>query len=168
MTDLILSPTDNPLYKCTPHGIVLADNLSYKDWYAVGQVLQYLALHIQFAVGDWIVYGNKKYGEMYAQAISATGKAYGTLANYAWVAGRIEPSRRRVNVRFGQHSEVAKYTPELQDHFLDMAEAHDMSVMEVRQMVAEYNNRDNHKPTTVSTAAGRLCPNCGYEYRYED
>jgi len=48
-------------------------------------------------VGDWLNYGEARYGEMYSQAIEITGYASQTLADAKWVASRIEPSRRHEN-----------------------------------------------------------------------
>ena len=36
-----------------------------------------------FAIGDWINYGEKRYGDKYADALRRTGPAYDTLGKYA-------------------------------------------------------------------------------------
>jgi len=56
---------------------------------------------------EWLNYGEKHYGETYAQAIEVSDKEYQTLADAARVAGNIEFTRRRVNLSWSHHQEVA-------------------------------------------------------------
>jgi hypothetical protein len=58
-------------------------------------------------LGDWLIFGRYKYGTRYRQAIGATGLDYQTLRNYAVVARRFEPSRRRSTLRAQHHAEVS-------------------------------------------------------------
>lgn len=58
-------------------------------------------------LGDALNYGEKVYGETYAQAATWTGLAEQTLANYASTCGRVPRSRRRSTLSFSVHSEVA-------------------------------------------------------------
>ena len=48
-----------------------------------------------FLLGDWINYGEKAYGEKYAQALSVTSLSYDTLRVAHWVAEKFETDRRR-------------------------------------------------------------------------
>jgi hypothetical protein len=52
---------------------------------------------------------------MYSQALDATEMEYGTLANAKWVSGQFEFSRRRENLSWSHHLEVAKLGPDEQD-----------------------------------------------------
>ena len=76
---------------------------------------------VQWWVGDWINYGEKQYGEAYAQAIEVTGKEYQALADTAWVAGKVEFSLRNENLSFAHHREVASLGPNAADTLLDTA-----------------------------------------------
>jgi hypothetical protein len=58
-------------------------------------------------IGDWLLFGQSEYGNRYKHAIAATGLDYQTLRNYAWVASRFDPARRRDTLSFGHHAEVA-------------------------------------------------------------
>lgn len=62
------------------------------------------------------------YGEMYSQALGETGKEYETLAHAVWVAGQFETWRRRQNLSWSHHAEVASLEPAEQDYWLDRAE----------------------------------------------
>ena len=57
----------------------------------------------------------RKYGEKYSQALELGDYERGTLRNAAWVAGHIEMSRRRDNLSWSHHNEVADLEPEDQD-----------------------------------------------------
>ena len=55
--------------------------------------------------------------------LDATGQAYQTVADAAWVAGKIELSRRRESLGWSHHKEVAALEAPDQDRWLDWAEA---------------------------------------------
>jgi hypothetical protein len=61
----------------------------------------------QWWIGDWLNYGERAYGEKYAQGMAATGYELQTLTNMAWVAARVEISRRREILSWSHHAEVA-------------------------------------------------------------
>jgi len=70
-------------------------------------------------LGDALNYGEKVYGETYTQAANWTGLAESTLANYASTCGRVPRSRRRSNLSFSVHQEVAWLEPKVQEEWLD-------------------------------------------------
>jgi hypothetical protein len=49
------------------------------------------------------------------QTISSSDYEYQTLRDAVWVSSRIELSRRRDNLTWGHHREVASWEPEEQD-----------------------------------------------------
>lgn len=61
-------------------------------------------------IGDWARYGEGRdeWGDKYRKTITVTGKSYGTIANAKSVADAFsEFTRRRVNLSFKHHAEVA-------------------------------------------------------------
>lgn len=162
MTDndelIIIDVISNPLYHFNGNNLYLADDLSFDDWEAIGKVLQFLAKNIQFALGDWLNYGERAYGEKYVQAVNETEYTYGTLRNFASIAGLIEPSRRRYNVFFGHYSAVASLDADAQDALLREAEEKDLKVWQTR---ASVNAR---KYGNGSTTERPPCPACGRAY----
>ena len=66
--------------------------------------------------GDWLRFGERKYGEMYSQAIDHSKLDYQTLANSTYVSGAVEFSRRRENLSWSHHKEIASLEPEDQDY----------------------------------------------------
>lgn len=102
-------------------GLTLPDGLPFAEWAAVGGLIGRIRRASLWWVGDWLNYGERVYGESYAQAMDATGLDYGTLRNAAWVASRFPLSRRRDNLSFAHHQAVAPLLPENQQRWLDAA-----------------------------------------------
>lgn len=88
-------------------GLVLPEDVPFEDWLALGPVFRSFSSQIQWAIGDWINYGERHYGEKYAQAEAETDYDNGYLRNVAWVARSIKMSLRRDNVPFSYYSLLA-------------------------------------------------------------
>src|SRR3954452_18033627 len=95
--------------------------LPYETWRDLGARFGTYTNAMSWWLGDWLVFGRGKYGRRYKEAIAATGLDYGTLRNYAVVARRVEPSRRRSDVSFQHHAEVCALDDEHQDSWLARA-----------------------------------------------
>ncbi len=121
--------------KPTPTGLVLPDDLTFQDWEQVGEVLQRMSGSIMWWVGDWLNYGHRKYGETYAQAVTATGYAVETVRQAAWVADRVETVTRRNGLSWSVHRAVAALDTAAQVHWLDKAEAEGWTEQELRRAV---------------------------------
>ncbi len=158
MNDLILSPLQSVYIEVKPNGLIIAPDTPYSEWQNIGIALQLLGTWIEFALGDWLLFGEKRYGEMYSQAIAETGKPYGTLTNYVYVAKAIEISRRQENVSFSHHAAVASLSPDQQDVLLERVKAEKLNVYQLRQEVKMLKHGAANTP-----AAGRICPQCGYD-----
>jgi len=92
---------------------------------------------IQWWIGDWVAYGERSYGETYTQAIEVTGQAYQTLNDVVWVARKFEFSRRRENLSWSHHREVAALEPPEQEGWLDLAERNEWSRNDLRRHVQQ-------------------------------
>jgi DNA modification methylase len=99
--------------------------------------LQRIEGMIQFALGDWLNYGEHAYGEKYAQAIEATEFKYQTLRVYAYVAANVPMLIRINNLLFSHHKEVAPLTEELQREYLQWAEDNAATVKELRVKIRQ-------------------------------
>ncbi len=53
------------------------------------------------------MFGERRFGTRYRSAIEATDLDYQTLRNYAWVARNVDAGRRREELSFQHHAEVA-------------------------------------------------------------
>jgi len=71
---------------------------------------------------------------MYDDVAEEAGIEKKTLQNYKSISNSVEPSRRREELTFGHHSEVAKLEPEKQKFFLQKAVDENLSVRELRKI----------------------------------
>jgi hypothetical protein len=131
---------DIPGCTFTPTSLTLPPHLSFDHWQRIGRQLQLADMAIQWWIGDWLIYGEHKWREKYAQAIEVTGKAEQTLMNYRFVAKAITPSRRRENVDFSTHAEVASLDEDDQERILSKA-AHEKCSRRVVRQEAEKARR---------------------------
>lgn len=97
-------------------------DLDWDEYEKLGVFLGSLNRACAWWVGDFILFGEQIYGELYAQIEEALGLAPQTLANRASVARHIPPNRRRAALPFGVHAEVAYLEPRERDLWLDKAE----------------------------------------------
>jgi hypothetical protein len=116
-------------------------------------------------VGDWLQYGAARWGEKYSEAARITGYDVKTLRNIAYVAKRFDLSRRRDNLTWTHHTEVAALAPEQQDEWLDRALALRLSPGDLRielravQRAVESSSPDE---APLDQDGGELsCPHCG-------
>ena len=99
----------------------LRPGMSFGDWAAVGQRLSHVSSRATWALGDWLLFGERAFNGRYRTAVEATDLDYQTLRNYAWVAGSFAPHRRRLELSFQHHAEVAALADVEQDLWLSRA-----------------------------------------------
>jgi hypothetical protein len=117
-------------------GLELPNDLTFDQWTAIGSVLQGAQRSMMWWIGDWLHFGERKWGEMYADAVEQTGRQEQTLMNAKWVAGRMPISRRREKLSWGHHAAVAGAEGESeQDELLALAESDGLNVNELRREV---------------------------------
>jgi hypothetical protein len=109
--------------------------LPFESWTALGSRIGAHANASSWWLGDWLLFGRMKYGRRYKEAVATTGLDYQTLRNYASVARRFDPSRRREDLTFQHHAEVASMTDEDQDSWLAQAAAGGWSKQELRRRI---------------------------------
>jgi hypothetical protein len=116
-------------------GWVADDAMTYEQWEAIGATLQAIDGSINWWVGDWLNFGEQKYGEMYAQAINATGWAIQRLKDAKWVAAAIQRSLRQEQLSWTHHRHVAHLPEDKQRHFLQEAVNHSWSTAELKKQI---------------------------------
>ena len=72
----------------------------------------------------------------------STGLSYQTLRNYAWIAGRYPVARRRDDLSFGHHAEVASLSEDDQDMWL------------LRSSVQKWSRNDLRRALRAELGAG--------------
>src|SRR5689334_6846561 len=86
----ILGPLDEDGIKFTQLGLKIEDKVPYEQWAQYGRKLALVKKGVQWAIGDWINHGERRYGETYAQAVAETGLSEEVLMNYASVARKFK------------------------------------------------------------------------------
>jgi hypothetical protein len=126
-----------------PTGLDLPDTLSRGQWEEIGQALRRAEKSVQWWIGDWLRYGERRWGETYTQAAQETGRSRGALRNMKSVADRFaDKSRRRDDLDWTDHAEVASLDPETADALLEKAAREQLSTRDLRAEVAKIKGRD--------------------------
>lgn len=112
----------------TDVGLQFNHDIEYDQWLRLMATLQQLTTAFQFAIGDALNYGQKRYGEKYAQAMDATGCAYQSLANWSWVASHVPLDNRVAGLSWTHHRIVAHVGTDQQKQLLESAKARAISV----------------------------------------
>jgi N6-adenosine-specific RNA methylase IME4 len=105
-------------------GWELPADLSEADWRDAGALLGKIERSVSWWLGDWWAFGEARYGQRKAivEAEDWEGPAYQTCRDAAWISEAFALSRRRDNLSFGHHKEVAALPPDEADALLDWAE----------------------------------------------
>ena len=114
-------------------GLLFPSSLDFDDWARAGAKIAGLIDSFGWCMGDWLVYGQDKFDDRYSEVTAAVGLDYQTLRNYAWVARKVDLSRRRESLSFQHHAEVARLSPDEQNRWLDLAVENRWSRNELRR-----------------------------------
>jgi hypothetical protein len=148
--------------------------IGLEEWSAVGRRFGEIGRCSQWWLGDWIHYGNARFGERYARAVKLTGYDAQSLMNMVYVASRFEISRRREKLSWSHHAALAALDLESQEHWLDRAMAERLSVADLRIELrgrrrtleagstrGEPGAREAQPPNEPTEPDAVVCPNCG-------
>lgn len=91
----------------------------------------------KFWLGDLLAYGEDEFGETYTQALEMTGYAMQTAKNIVWVARAVASPRRREDLSFEHHAEVAPLTPAKQTEWLAKAADDNLTRDEMRSQIRQ-------------------------------
>lgn len=124
---VVLEGADDPLDLLQRHGYLTATSfdlpadLPFEIYVAVGWKLAERRKHTMWWISEWLLHGERVYGETYTQAAEITGLSPDTLKNYVSTANRVPRERRRPELHFSHHQVVAALEPEDQEIWLDKA-----------------------------------------------
>lgn len=144
-------------------------DIDRRQWLKVGSTLGRLGRYSRWWVGDWLLYANRRWGEMYVEAAQITGYDYGTLRNLASVARKFTLSRRRDNLSWGHHADLASLAPAEQDYWLDRAAELRLSREDLRIELRTARRLKASRSRGVELGSGgsdvntMVCPKCGDE-----
>jgi hypothetical protein len=145
------------------------DDLDVLSWVRIGHRFGGMARCSPWLLGDWIRYGNARWGEKYSEAMRITGYDVQSLRNFAYVAGRVDPSRRRDDLSWSHHAEICALSVEDQERFLDTAARERMSVADLRVELRALRRGERRQQNATEVAAPVrdetvVCPRCGNRF----
>ena len=109
----------NPKVTVSRVGMLIKGKLSVEEWRDLAPSIGEVASSIAFIVGDWLVYGQGRFGNdttpaskvdghSYQLALAATGLDLSTLQNYAYVSRSIPYQMRSERLSWEHHRLLAK------------------------------------------------------------
>ena len=140
----------------TPVSLTLPKNLPWADYPRTGQLLGRIGRGVQWWIGDFLVQGQRMYGEKFAQGAEALEYDAKTLTNLAWVAERVASSRRRAGLSFAHHAEVAALEALEQETWLARAETEGWTRHQLRKALKGENTPED-TPEPCKTHHCRDC-----------
>lgn len=169
MTDLsaleLAHPITGEISSSPGMSLDLPDGLAFADWRALGEKLCGASKVINWWIGDWWRYGDPRYGERAQVAASGIfGRAFHTLAIMGYVSGRFETFRRRKDLSFTHHAEVAALPPNEADALLDQAEEEGWSKSVLRQAVNQRRPVVGILPSSETCTVDDLAKLAGRRY----
>lgn len=108
----------------TPVGLNLAKmNLTREDYETLGFVLGGMHETLKWAIGDYLIEGERRYGQEAYQLQEALGISEESRRQYVRVAEAIPMPRRHSELTWSHHRSVAALEPSEQDEWLRRAES---------------------------------------------
>jgi hypothetical protein len=129
--------------------VAAAATPSYEQWQSAIEWCQEVEKASPFWVGDLLVFGDR-FGEMASQVLEATGYAEQTGANMKHVCKTIPPERRRADVPFAHHQEIAALpTVQEQEYWLNRCAGENLTRDQLRVQIKSAKAEAAGKPVDL-------------------
>jgi hypothetical protein len=143
------------------------EDLGQGEWLAAGRRLGAIGRCSQWWIGDWIRYGNSRWGEKYVEAARVTGYDVASLRNMAWVAAQFDVSLRSDKLTWSHHVLLAPLEEDEQRRWIGRAIEARLSVADLRlELRARGHGARRGKGAGSDQSEGRradVCPHCGHK-----
>lgn len=120
------------------HSLIVLPGLSWDEWTTLWSTVDQTNRSAQFWAGDALLAGRDAFGERFAQVVDP--KYINQQRGAMWVCSRIEPSRRKANLSYSLHRELASLEPAEQDRWLALAAADTWTVKDLKEAMARRGN----------------------------
>jgi hypothetical protein len=140
-SEIIVAETSNVDF--FPVFLNITAKASFDEWEAVGKKLRACQGSVLWWLGDWVNYGEDKFGEKFAQVISETDYDLETIRQAAWVCSRVPIVRRRVDVPFSTFKMIASLEEAQQVKMLERIVTQKMTQAEVRKILSRDKRQAN-------------------------
>jgi hypothetical protein len=125
-----------------PLGYRPSTRTGWDEWTADGERIQSAARSSMWWLGDWLCYGDVRWGDRAEQAVDNVGLDFDTIRAARWVAMSIEFDRRRATLSWSHH----------QDRWLDLAETHGWSRDALRARIRQERIVQTASPDATAAA----------------
>lgn len=166
-TSHCMTPSTRGQWSGALTGIAWSANgdIGLEAWLQIGQRFGRIGRGIGWWIGDWLRYGNTRYGERYARAARVTGYDPQTLMNMVYVASRFETVRRRERLSWSHHAELAALPVDEQEYWLRRAEEEALSVRCMRHELRAAGRIAKTPLRLTSAKRAAVCPECGCQFK---
>lgn len=160
----------DPGSKVLPTAWAPSNEMELEEWVLAGRKFGQISRCSQWWIGDWICFGNAKWGEKYIEAARITGYDVASLRNMASVARQIPPSLRSDKLSYSHHALLTSLPDPEKRAWIRRAIADRLSVADLR---LELRGRPSRNPSGDEHADGEaplnegadrslgICPQCG-------
>ncbi len=134
---------DKGSYKITRLGLVFTREHRFEEYELIGATLAKTKESVAWAIGDWIICGEKFFSERFSQMLDNVGLELHTIQNHKWCCSKFTADRRREELTYTHHYEVAGLDSILlQDQLLQRAIDEKLSSVDLRRIVKEMKGAD--------------------------
>lgn len=151
-SDFVINYKNTGIQGFTPVGYQAPSNLQPSEWLEAGQTIKAIDRFKNFALGDWMLAGERRFGEMYAQALDEfEWGSYSKVSKIVWVARNVPHENRRADLTWMHHHNVASIP--VQDQLMWLAYAADehLTADELKEAI-----RASKSPTQTADAVDRM------------
>lgn len=115
-------------------------DMNLETYLSIGKTFQQIQKSIAFWMGDWLCYGENRFGEAYSQALDDSGKANETLIKWRSVAARVPKEIRRKELSWTHTFYTAYCTERLRGPLLNLAVNMNLSSRELKEITRLKDN----------------------------
>lgn len=130
--------------RTTDAGLSISQEMPFEDWLKGAPIYETLFRKAQWFWGDYLIQGEKLYGEAHAQAVGEYKE--GHIDNVVSICARFDHARRRPNLSFSHHKAAASLHPSDADKVLLEAERMRWTASDVGREVAKIHALSGTKP----------------------
>jgi hypothetical protein len=134
----------------TTQGLDLPSDLTLDQAKAVTQFIAASIIRNELEIGMLrlflgciINYSEARFGDTYSSWLDSTGLAYGTLANAAYVARKVDPSLWNEHFDYGHYAAIAPLPPDEQQQWLAVTQTEDLGANELRRRIQAKRDIDD-------------------------
>ena len=131
-----------PGFTLTATGVSVEGMPDLKEWQAAMQFVHRAGGAVMWWLGDLLLHGEASYGELASEEAGDGRYERKTLWNAKYVASKVATSRRREDLSWTHHAEVAGFSSSEQKKWLKKAEKAGWSVAVLREQLR--NERNGH------------------------